>query len=162
MFQPSGCSTIWTPMETDDLLAELSSLLENDYSDQLDIADVQSIMDGVDGDGDGMIDITEFIESIEEYETFETLVEEKGVPNSDAKANDVQIMERQRLAHLARDLWHPHRCVHRQRNVRYWTVRAATLRTNRTTRVSFPAGTSKRVISTRATRNSRKTVARIS
>lgn len=63
-------------------LAELSSLLENDYSDQLDIADVQSIMDGVDGDGDGMIDITEFIESIEEYETFETLVEEKVFPTA--------------------------------------------------------------------------------
>ena len=63
-------------------LAELSSLLESDYSDQLDIADVQSMMDGVDGDGDGMIDITEFIESIEEYETFETLVEEKVFPTA--------------------------------------------------------------------------------
>ena len=61
-------------------LAELSALLEAEYSDALNIEDVQSIMDGVDGDGDGMIDITEFIESIEELETLETLVEEMVFP----------------------------------------------------------------------------------
>ena len=61
-------------------LTELNKLLESEYSDALNIEDVQSIMDGVDGDGDGMIDITEFIESIEEYETFEALVEEKVFP----------------------------------------------------------------------------------
>ena len=61
-------------------LSELTTLLESDYSDALNIEDVQSIMDGVDGDGDGMIDITEFIESIEEYETHETLVEEMVFP----------------------------------------------------------------------------------
>ncbi|MBN29654.1 MAG: hypothetical protein CMB34_03200 [Euryarchaeota archaeon] len=61
-------------------LAELNALLEAEYSDALNIEDVQSIMDGVDGDGDGMIDITEFIESIEELETLETLVEEMVFP----------------------------------------------------------------------------------
>ena len=63
-------------------LSELYKLLESEYSDALNIDDVQSIMEGVDGDGDGMIDITEFVESIEEYDAVETLVEEKVFPTA--------------------------------------------------------------------------------
>ena len=62
-------------------LAELADVLEEQHGDDLDLDTVRAIMDGVDDDGDGMIDITEFIESMEDLETMETLVEEKTFPS---------------------------------------------------------------------------------
>ena len=55
-------------------LAELKTTLAEKYGDTLDIDDVDSIMDGVDSDGDGMIDITEFIESMESLEDHDEVV----------------------------------------------------------------------------------------
>ena len=63
-------------------LAELANVLEEQHGDDLDLDTVRGIMDGVDDDGDGMIDITEFIESMEDLETMETLVEEKTFPST--------------------------------------------------------------------------------
>lgn len=63
-------------------LAELANVLEEQHGDDLDLDTVRAIMDGVDDDGDGMIDITEFIESMEDLETMETLVEEKTFPST--------------------------------------------------------------------------------
>lgn len=63
-------------------LAELANVLEVQHGDDLDRDAVQAIMDGVDDDGDGMIDVTEFIESMENLETMETLVEEKTFPST--------------------------------------------------------------------------------
>ena len=56
-------------------LTELRTMLEEKYGDVLVIDDVEAIMDGVDDDDDGMIDITEFIESMEDLEDHEEAVE---------------------------------------------------------------------------------------
>jgi Ca2+-binding EF-hand superfamily protein/RNA polymerase subunit RPABC4/transcription elongation factor Spt4 len=56
-------------------LNELRTMLEEKYGDVLEIDDVEAIMEGVDDDGDGMIDITEFIESMEDLEDHEEAVE---------------------------------------------------------------------------------------
>lgn len=56
-------------------LAELKSTLTEKYGDVLDIEDVEAIMDGVDSDGDGMIDVTEFFESMESLDDHEEVVE---------------------------------------------------------------------------------------
>jgi Ca2+-binding EF-hand superfamily protein len=60
---------------------ELKTMVEEKYGDVLEIEQVHTIMEGTDGDGDGMIDITEFIGSMEDYDAMETLVEEKVFPS---------------------------------------------------------------------------------
>ena len=62
-------------------ISELKSMLEEKYGDVLEIEEVNTIMDGIDVDGDGMIDVTEFIGSMEDYEVMEELVEEKIFPS---------------------------------------------------------------------------------
>ena len=62
-------------------LSELKNMLEEKYGDVLELDEVNTIMDGIDVDGDGMIDITEFIGSMEDYEVMEELVEEKIFPS---------------------------------------------------------------------------------
>ena len=56
-------------------LEELRSTLENNYSDELDLDDVNALMDAVDDDGDGMIDITEFYDSMESLDDHDEAVE---------------------------------------------------------------------------------------
>lgn len=56
-------------------LDELTKSLNEKYGDVLGDADIDSIMEGVDGDGDGMIDVTEFIGSMEELDDHEEAVE---------------------------------------------------------------------------------------
>ena len=62
-------------------LSELKNMLEEKYGDVLEIDEVNTIMEGIDVDGDGMIDVTEFIGSMEDYEVMEELVEEKIFPS---------------------------------------------------------------------------------
>ena len=62
-------------------LSELKTMLEEKYGDVLEIDEVNTIMEGIDVDGDGMIDVTEFIGSMEDYEVMEELVEEKIFPS---------------------------------------------------------------------------------
>lgn len=61
-------------------LAELTAALSEKYGDVIDLDNLESIIDGVDTDGDGMIDITEFIESMESLEDHEEVIEEEPVP----------------------------------------------------------------------------------
>ena len=56
-------------------LEELRSTLESNYSDELDLDDVNALMDAVDDDGDGMIDITEFYDSMESLDDHDEAVE---------------------------------------------------------------------------------------
>ena len=56
-------------------LDELAKSLTEKYGDVLEDVDVDSIMEGVDGDGDGMIDVTEFIGSLETLEDHDEAVE---------------------------------------------------------------------------------------
>ena len=56
-------------------LEELRTTLEKNYSDELDLDDVNALMDAVDDDGDGMIDITEFYDSMESLDDHDEAVE---------------------------------------------------------------------------------------
>ena len=56
-------------------LEELRTTLEKNYSDDLDLDDVNALMDAVDDDGDGMIDITEFYDSMESLDDHDEAVE---------------------------------------------------------------------------------------
>lgn len=56
-------------------LSELTTSLTEKYGDVLEDVDIESIMEGVDGDGDGMIDVTEFIGSLETLEDHDEAVE---------------------------------------------------------------------------------------
>lgn len=56
-------------------LQELRTTLEKNYSDELDLDDVNALMDAVDDDGDGMIDITEFYDSMESLDDHDEAVE---------------------------------------------------------------------------------------
>ena len=56
-------------------LEELRTTLEKNYSDELDLDDVNALMDAVDDDGDGMIDITEFYDSMESLDDHNEAVE---------------------------------------------------------------------------------------
>ena len=80
-------------------LAELRSTLSEKYGDVLDNEDVDAIMEAVDDDEDGLIDITEFYDSMEALDDHEKAVivtaEKEFQPL--AKANDVKILERRRL-----------------------------------------------------------------
>jgi len=60
-------------------LVELRSALGEKYADLLDIEDVDAIMDAVDEDEDGLIDITEFYDSMESLEDHEEAVEAHAV-----------------------------------------------------------------------------------
>lgn len=55
-------------------LAELRSTLSEKYGDVLDIEDVDAIMEAVDDDEDGLIDITEFYDSMESLDDHEEAV----------------------------------------------------------------------------------------
>ena len=55
-------------------LAELRSALSEKYGDMLDIEDVDAIMEAVDDDDDGLIDITEFYDSMESLDDHEEAV----------------------------------------------------------------------------------------
>ena len=55
-------------------LVELRTALREKYGDVLDIDDVDAIMDAVDDDDDGLIDITEFYESMESLDDHEEAV----------------------------------------------------------------------------------------
>lgn len=55
-------------------LAELRSTLSEKYGDVLDIEDVDAIMEAVDNDEDGLIDITEFYDSMESLDDHEEAV----------------------------------------------------------------------------------------
>ncbi|MGB0593668.1 MAG: EF-hand domain-containing protein, partial [Poseidonia sp.] len=55
-------------------LVELRTVLTEKYGDVLDIDDVDAIMDSVDDDEDGLIDITEFYESMESLDDHEEAV----------------------------------------------------------------------------------------
>ena len=82
-----------------DFFEELRTTLEKNYRMNLDLDDVNALMDAVDDDGDGMIDITEFYDSMESLDDHDEAVEartRKGVPHALAKADDVQVMERRR------------------------------------------------------------------
>jgi hypothetical protein len=61
-------------------LAELNAALTEKYGDVIDLDNLESIIDGVDTDGDGMIDITEFIESMESLDDHEEVIEEEPEP----------------------------------------------------------------------------------
>lgn len=61
-------------------LAELNAALTEKYGDVIDLDNLESIIDGVDTDGDGMIDITEFIESMESLDDHEEVIEEESEP----------------------------------------------------------------------------------
>ncbi|MEK9650693.1 MAG: EF-hand domain-containing protein, partial [Poseidonia sp.] len=61
-------------------LAELNAALTEKYGDVIDLDNLESIIDGVDTDGDGMIDITEFIESMESLDDHEEVIEEEAEP----------------------------------------------------------------------------------
>jgi calcium-binding protein CML len=61
-------------------LSELSSALVEKYGDMIDVENVEELIEGVDTDGDGMIDITEFIESLETLEDHEEVVKEEKPP----------------------------------------------------------------------------------
>ena len=56
-------------------LEELRTTLEKNYGDDLDLDDVNALMDAVDDDGDGMIDITEFYDSMESLDDHDEAVE---------------------------------------------------------------------------------------
>ena len=57
---------------------ELVAMIEEKYGDKIDVQEVQGLMEKMDIDGDGMIDIMEFTESMESLDDHEeTLVEEK-------------------------------------------------------------------------------------
>jgi len=55
-------------------MAELRSALSEKYGDVLDIDDVDAIMEAVDDDDDGLIDITEFYDSMESLDDHEEAV----------------------------------------------------------------------------------------
>ena len=55
-------------------MAELRSALREKYGDVLDIDDVDAIMEAVDDDDDGLIDITEFYDSMESLDDHEEAV----------------------------------------------------------------------------------------
>ena len=55
-------------------MAELRSALREKYGDVLDIEDVDAIMEAVDDDDDGLIDITEFYDSMESLDDHEEAV----------------------------------------------------------------------------------------
>jgi len=61
-------------------LGELESSLVEKYGDLLEIENLQDLLEGVDTDGDGMIDITEFIESMENLDDHEEVVKEEKPP----------------------------------------------------------------------------------
>jgi calcium-binding protein CML len=61
-------------------LGELESSLVEKYGDLLEIDNLQELLEGVDTDGDGMIDITEFIESMENLDDHEEVVKEEKPP----------------------------------------------------------------------------------
>lgn len=61
-------------------LAELNAALTEKYGDVIDLDNLESIIDGVDTDGDGMIDITEFIESMESLDDHDEVIEEEPEP----------------------------------------------------------------------------------
>ena len=55
---------------------ELRSALENDYEGEFDSEDIEALIDKIDTDNDGMIDITEFIGALEEMdEEVESIIE---------------------------------------------------------------------------------------
>ena len=60
-------------------LAELRTALDEKYGEFLEADDVDAIMEAVDDDGDGMIDITEFYDSMESLEDHEEAVEAHAV-----------------------------------------------------------------------------------
>ena len=55
-------------------MAELRSALREKYGDVLDIEDVDAIMEAVDDDDDGLIDITEFYDSMESLDDHEEAI----------------------------------------------------------------------------------------
>lgn len=55
-------------------LAELRTALDEKYGDMLDLENVDAIMEAVDDDGDGTIDITEFYDSMESLDDHEEAV----------------------------------------------------------------------------------------
>ncbi len=57
-------------------LDELKTVLAEKYGDILDADQVDAIMEGVDADGDGMIDVTEFIGSLETLDDHEEVIKE--------------------------------------------------------------------------------------
>ena len=61
-------------------LGELESSLVEKYGDLLEIENLQDLLERVDTDGDGMIDITEFIESMENLDDHEEVVKEEKPP----------------------------------------------------------------------------------
>lgn len=61
-------------------LEELNTALKDKYGDVIDLDNLETIIEGVDTDGDGMIDITEFIESMENLEDHEEVVQEEVAP----------------------------------------------------------------------------------
>ena len=57
-------------------LEELKTVLTEKYGDVLNAEQVDAIMEGVDADGDGMLDVTEFIGSMETLDDHEEVIKE--------------------------------------------------------------------------------------